>query len=227
MTESQSESEYYQYQRRFGKIVELVSNHVRRQMFANLMRAAAPSDTTRVVDVGVTADKRSDSNFFESMYPYPQNVTAVGLEDASFLEQRHPGLKFVQADALALPFEDKAFDLGVSFAVIEHLGGRQRQAQFVRELSRVCRAFFITTPNRWYPIEFHTVTPFLHWLPPATFRRLLKLLHMPFYASEETLNLLDEQTLLELLPDSVAPVKMHSRLLGPVSNLVIYARDKS
>ncbi len=27
------------------------------------------------------------------------------------------------------------------------------------------RAAFVTTPNRWFPIEVHTRIPFVHWLP--------------------------------------------------------------
>ena len=31
------------------------------------------------------------------------------------------------------------------------------------------------TPNRWFPIEFHTLLPLVHWLPPEHFRKLLVL----------------------------------------------------
>ena len=24
---------------------------------------------------------------------------------------------------------------------------------------------FVTTPNRWFPLEVHTLLPFVHWLP--------------------------------------------------------------
>ncbi len=27
------------------------------------------------------------------------------------------------------------------------------------------KGLFVTTPNRWFPIEFHTVLPLVHWLP--------------------------------------------------------------
>lgn len=218
------DSDYYQYQAPFAGLIEGVSAYARKAMFDTIMKVVQPGPDTRIVDVGVTSNQRQDSNFFERLYPYPQGITAVGLEDASFLEQQHPGLKFVQADALQLPFADKSFDVAMSFAVIEHVGSRDRQRQFIGEMCRVAKSIFITTPNRWYPLEFHTLMPFIHWLSPQTFRKLLRVLGRNFYASEDTLNLLDESSLLELLPYGASVHKFHFRLLGPISNLVLYVK---
>src|SRR5579883_881557 len=176
-----SNSEYYQYQEKVSGIAQRLSSYARKNMFASFMKELAPGADCSVVDLGVTSDQRADSNFFETFYPYPNNITAVGLEDASFLEKQFPGLKYVQANALSLPFDDKQFDIGVSWAVIEHVGSRENQKKFLNELLRVSRKSFITTPNRWYPIEFHTVTPFLHWLPPEMFRKILKKVNLEFY----------------------------------------------
>lgn len=222
MSESDDET-YYSHQARFGALVELVSTFARKRMFRSFMAAAVLCIDTTVLDVGVTSNRRADSNFFEKMYPWPDQITAVGLDDASFLEHDFPGLKFVRADALNLPFEENSFDLAVSFAVIEHIGSRERQRQFVSELNRVSRAFFITTPNRWYPLEFHTLLPFVHWLPPETFRAILRRLNFKSYAREETLNLLDEKELLALMPSGVEAGIIKFRLLGMVSNLMLYA----
>ena len=57
------------------------------------------------------------------------------------------------------------FDVVHSNAVIEHVGGRERQLAFVREALRVGRRVFLTTPNRWFPVEVHTRLPLVHWLP--------------------------------------------------------------
>lgn len=191
-------------------------------MFASLLQLAKPTSETTVLDVGVTCDRRKDSNFFEKLYPYPYNITAVGLEDASFLEEEYPGLKFVQSDGLKLPFPDKSFDLVVSLAVIEHVGNREKQQAFIQELCRVGRTCCITTPNRWYPIEFHTVLPLIHWLPPHLFRWIIRRLGKKFWAKEENLNLLDIKELLSMFPDDENILCSHYKLLGIVSNLLIY-----
>ncbi len=55
--------------------------------------------------------------------------------------------------------------------MIEHVGPRERQALFVSEAIRVARRVFVTTPNRWFPIEVHTRLPVVHWLPDAVAHR--------------------------------------------------------
>lgn len=223
MTKSiKSESSYYQHQPGLQGIVEKLALKAREKMFSSLMRLAQPHPDAQILDVGVTCDRRSDSNFFEKLYPYSHNITAVGLEDAYFLEQDFPGLKYIKADGLNLPFADKSFDLVVSFAVIEHVGSRSNQRQLIKELCRVGRTCCITTPNRWYPIELHTVLPFVHWLPLPWFRRILKWFGKDFWADENNLNPLSEKLLLAMLPEGVRVFTRHHRLFGLVSNLVFY-----
>ncbi len=62
-----------------------------------------------------------------------------------------------------------------SNAVLEHVGTRDDQLLFLREVRRVGRRVFLTTPNRHFPVEVHTRTPLLHWLPKPVFERYLRL----------------------------------------------------
>lgn len=219
-----SESGYYKNQPGLAGLVSSISMAARRKMFIQLMKHTNITQSTSILDVGVTSNRRQESNFFEKMYPYSERITAVGIEDAYFLEEEHPGLTYIKADALDLPFPDKSFDLVVSFAVIEHAGNRSKQRAFVRELCRVGKAVYITTPNRWFPIEFHTVLPLIHWLPANIFRKILLLLGMNFYAQEENLNLLTASDLRDLVPPSHSISCLHHRLFGMVSNLVFYLK---
>jgi len=212
-------------QRNVGGFISKISLHARQKMFASLMRIAKPTAETTVLDVGVTSDRREDSNFFEKLYPYSAKLTAVGLEDAAFLEQEYPGVKYIKADGLNLPFPDKSFDLVVSFATIEHVGSRQNQKAFVRELCRVSHTCFITTPNRWYPIEFHTVLPLIHWLPSQWFRTILKVIGKSFWAKEENLNLIGEIELKSMFATTSKIETSHFKLLGLISNLVLYVNN--
>jgi hypothetical protein len=66
-----------------------------------------------------------------------------------------------------LPFEDGQFDIAVSNAVIEHVGGAAQQRLFVGELARVARRVFLTAPNALFPVEHHTAIPFAHWWRPS------------------------------------------------------------
>jgi hypothetical protein len=84
-------------------------------------------------------------------------------------------VRTVRADGRELPFADGEFDVGFSNAVIEHVaGGRPGQRRFAHELCRVARRVFVTTPNRFFPLEVHTLVPFAHWLPPRPRKRVLR-----------------------------------------------------
>jgi hypothetical protein len=216
------DAKYFEQQARFSGIVEHFSKQARLKMMRSFLALAQPDAETSVLDVGVTSNRRSDSNFFERHYPHPEKITALGLDDASFLQDEYPGLQFVKGDALAMPFADQSFELATSWATIEHVGSRDRQKLFVEEMCRVSKRVLITTPNRWFPVEFHTVTPLIHWLKPPTFRGILRTLGMEFYASEETLNLLGESDFMKLVPPGVRCRTQHNRLFGLVSNLIFF-----
>jgi len=200
-----------------------LSHRPRFGIIARFLAELSPQEADSVLDLGCAALPEPLENIFEHLYPHVHRVTAVGVEDASFLEKRHPGLKFVRVPAgAALPFSDDAFDIGFSGATIEHAGSRDRQRLFLAELIRVTRRCFLTTPNRWFPLEMHTRLPLVHWLPPAACRAIMRALGFDFYAREENLNLLSASGLRALLP----PGEFRVRLLkhwsfGFPSNLIL------
>jgi SAM-dependent methyltransferase len=203
-----------------------VSLRARRLMYSLFERQFRPGPEDDVLDVGVTPDVRlRDSNAFEQFYPFTKRITATSVEDASCLEDVFPGLTFVQTSGPTLPFEDRAFTVAYSSAVLEHVGDRSAQQAFVRELLRVADGFFVAVPNRWFPLELHTMLPVLHWLPRSWHRWILARLGMDFWAQEANLNLLGAGELRALFPAGV-PVRIHRhRVLGMTSNLVAYGRS--
>jgi ubiquinone/menaquinone biosynthesis C-methylase UbiE len=72
---------------------------------------------------------------------------------------------WVAGDGRQLPFADRSFDVVFSNSVIEHVGDRASQERFAREVMRVGRGYWVQTPNRWFPVEQHLLTPLVHWLP--------------------------------------------------------------
>jgi SAM-dependent methyltransferase len=159
---------------RVASRVSLRSRERKLRLFHELLQ---PGPETTVVDVGVTDaafGAGSTNNFFEALYPWPERITAVGVTELATFAESFPQVTVVRADGRALPFADDAFDLGFSNAVVEHVaGGTDAQLQFVHELCRVARRVFVTTPNRFFPLEVHTLVPFAHWLPRGARDRVL------------------------------------------------------
>ena len=169
-----------------------IAAYQRRKMFDRFLSELGILANESILDVGVTSDQTyAASNYLEAWYPHKSTLTAAGLDDASFLCRQYPGVRFVRANGLALPFRDQSFDIVHSSAVIEHVGSFARQRAFLEECCRVARrAVFVTTPNRWFPVEFHTVMPLVHWLPKPLFRKLMRRTGRGFFAEEANLNLL-------------------------------------
>jgi hypothetical protein len=71
----------------------------------------------------------------------------------------------VVGDGRNLQFASAVFDLAFSNSVIEHVGGLNDMDRFSRELRRVGKSYYCQTPNKWFPIEPHLGTVFLHWFP--------------------------------------------------------------
>ena len=185
-------SEYYRYSRHIS-FASAISLRQRKKIFDLFMEAFKPDGNTKVLDVGVTcgSDFR-ESNFFETCYPYPKNVTCVGTEDGSYLERAGKCGKFIRVKPDArLPFADKEFDLVFSNAVLEHVGDAERRERFISEICRVGGKYFISVPYRWFPVEHHTGIPLLHYLPGPVYRKLLKALGVDYWSKEENLDFFD------------------------------------
>jgi hypothetical protein len=200
---------------------------VRQKMFRIFMEYFQPGPEMAILDVGVTSSSTyQESNYFEQLYPYPQRITCVGTEDASHLEAHYPGLRFERVQpGQPLPFDTGAFDIVFSSAVIEHVGSRAAQASFARELCRVGRAFCVTTPNRWFPVEHHSGLPLVHLLPANVYRSLLRQTRYRYWALEENLNMLTEADLAGLFPQGWQMTIKRIRVGGVCSNLVALGRS--
>jgi len=208
-----------------GSLSVRVAARVRRRMFQTFMDVFEPGPEATVLDVGATSDDSYESsNYLEALYPYKNQITACGIDDASHLEAKYPGVTFVPADGLNMPFRDQAYDFVHSSAVLEHVGSLENQVRFVRECARVARrGLFLTTPNRWFPIDYHTQLPLLHWLPKAWHRSILQSAGYGFFAKEENLNLMtaaELRTMGRHLPDYRVRLETAS-LLGWTSNLLL------
>ncbi|NLF30212.1 MAG: class I SAM-dependent methyltransferase [Planctomycetes bacterium] len=176
-----------------------VSGRNRARKWRLFLREFPPTPQAAVLDVGYAGQDYSPvENYIEKHYPYPHRLTALGVDDPAAFQRLHPQVRAVRYDGGRFPFDDGQFDVCWSNAVLEHVGGQERQVAFLREIARVARRAFITTPNRWFPIEVHTHVPLLHYLPKRLFDRLLVGLGKG-WAAGDYMHLLDGGGLRRLL----------------------------
>lgn len=205
-----------------------ISLKVRKKMYSLFEKNFL--DSQNVLDVGVTSENTApEANFFEELYPYKERITAVGVEDAQHLEEKYKGLKFIKIrPGQKLPFTDRYFDVSFSNAVIEHITDENQRQEFVNELLRVSNAVFLTTPNKYFPIELHTGMPLIHFCLPRLFNFLLNKMIISKFYNTDNLRLLNRSELKRLaertnVPFEILPVY----LFGFVSNWVLILKQKA
>ena len=119
---------------------------------------------TTVLDMGGGA-------FNWTLLPVRPKVTILDVYDHG---NKADWATYVVGDGCHTGFPGAAFDVVFSNSVIEHVGGIERQRQFAAECMRCGRGFFVQTPNKWFPVDTHTLMPFAHWLPQKAFRKLIR-----------------------------------------------------
>lgn len=91
-------------------------------------------------------------------------------------------------------------DLVISNATIEHVGNRNNQINMINNIIKLSKKYFIIiTPNRNYPIEFHTKLPLIHLMPKKIHRLILSILGYKFLSLEENLNLLKYKDIVQIM----------------------------
>jgi SAM-dependent methyltransferase len=184
------------------KVARKVSANNRKRKYRYFLELLKPLAQDKILDVGFSDKEYSkNDNYLEKYYPYKDMLTALGIEEPKEFLVRYPGVKALKYDGKIFPFKDKEFDIGWSNAVIEHVGKRQDQLLFIKELNRTCKKVFFTTPNYYFPIEIHTRVPLLHFMPKNIFDKILILIGKK-WATGNYMNLLSLNEIKYLLESS-------------------------
>jgi SAM-dependent methyltransferase len=195
----------------------LISARSRAKKHAFFLSSLSPKPEDTILDVGANAEEYSDTdNYLEKHYSHKEHITVVTLDDPTALRNLYPEITVMQGDGTNLPFDDNQFTIAYSNAVIEHVGQRDAQLAFLKELYRVSKRGYITTPNRHFPIEVHTRTPLLHlFLPKTLFDTFLSFIGKS-WATGDYMYLLSKKDLIQLSLEAglTNPVITHHRFCG-------------
>ncbi|MCI0541020.1 MAG: class I SAM-dependent methyltransferase [Verrucomicrobiales bacterium] len=139
---------------------------------------------------------------FRPVYERFAAVTVINLEPKTLDDDGTQDYRLVLGDGCQLPFSARSFDWVFSNAVIEHVGGWERQKRFAEEIRRVAsKGYFVTTPDKYFPIEPHTLCPCYQFLPVAAQKRFVR--YTPGYLTQyEEINLLSSKQLRILFPEA-------------------------
>ena len=138
-------------------------NKVRAKRLAYLLRLIdsieEENEKIKILDVGGEPIFWKDAEIDHSNF----DITLINLKQGEPIFQN---MECVVGDARDLSrFSDSSFDLVVSNSVIEHVGTWEDQTRMAQHIQRVGKRIFLQTPNYWFPVETHFVTPFFQYLP--------------------------------------------------------------
>ena len=147
-------------------------------MFLDMVDAILEQqEACRVVDLGGT--QTYWAAFEQELRSRNVLVTVINLMPQVSLSE-HVQCEVGDATDLA-GYATASFDIVHSNSVIEHLGSRSRMTAFAGEVRRLAPAFFVQTPNFWFPFDPHSRTLFFHWLPVRARVALLMRRRCGFY----------------------------------------------
>lgn len=114
----------------------------------------------RIIDIGGTLDYWQQRGWVGKP-DVEITVVNLGAQDAI-----QDNVTVKGGNALDLSeYANAAFDIAYSNSVIEHLFSLENQARMASEVQRIAKAFWVQTPNFWFPIEPHFHVPGWQWLP--------------------------------------------------------------
>ena len=155
---------------------------------------------------------------------WEKKVTVLNL----YKPDRETGLHWVKGDACHMDmFADKSFDLVYSNSVIEHVGSHIQQRLMADGIRRIGLAYWIQTPNRYFPMEPHCVFPCAQFYPRSWRIKIARHWLLSFYRMNgedpeqmESVDLLSARRLQALFPEAQI---LREKFMGLTKSLVAFS----
>ena len=202
----------------------------RTEMYRLLQKNIDKSKINSILDIGTTEeDSLESSNFFIKKFKnikIKKTISNQIIKNKSFKKKINKSITSYFSKNMIKNYKS---DLVISSATIEHVGNYKKQIKMIKNVILLTnKFFFITTPNRFYPIDFHTKIPLLHLFPKKIHRFFLNILSLKEYAKEENLNLISKYEIVNFL-DKINTKEFNIKifnikLFGLTSNLIIFGK---
>jgi SAM-dependent methyltransferase len=194
----------------------------------------SPQPEDRILDLG-----GGDGRHFGGFWSHREKVYIADIRIGALRRARNEnGFRFtvlLDEDG-QLPFPDLYFDIVFCNSVIEHVAvpkqalsecanSRQfvaqaweHQQRFANEVRRVGKKYFVQTPNKYFPLESHTLLPFVQYLPR---RQLLRIIHLSnrfwLKGTSGDFCLLTKAAVQRLFPDAYV---LEEKFMGMTKSLI-------
>jgi len=202
----------------------------REEMLLILKKKLDKNQLKSFLDVGTTEDDSlKSSNFFINKFNYIKNIKSITDQQLDKKKFSHYLKKSITENFSVEEINTFKSDLVVSSATLEHVGNFKNQSKMIKNIINLSnKFFFITTPYRFFPIDYRTKIPLLHFLPKKIHRKILSFIGLKEYAKEENLNLLDFKTVKKMIncqSNKDFEIKiLYIKLFGLISNILILGK---
>jgi len=188
-------------------IVGKLSPYFRAKRFEKFRETLQPQKNESLLDIG------GFPGTWTVQAPCLGSITTLNLGESNFNTEAFPEhhIETATGDACQLKYPDQSFDIVFSNSVIEHVSTWENQQAFAQHARRTGKKLWIQTPARCFFLEPHYLTPFIHWLPKETRRKLVRygtvwgLLSRPSQelidAAVDEIRLLNHKEMKKLFPD--------------------------
>jgi hypothetical protein len=138
-----------------------LSHRLRSRRFERFERMAAKLPRPlSILDIGGTTEFWENRGWADADGIH---ITLVNLVEG---DRRYENIVPTVGDATDLSeYDDNSFDLVFSNSVIEHLFSLRQQEAMAKEVRRLAPAYWIQTPNFWFPMEPHFLVPGWQFAP--------------------------------------------------------------
>ena len=237
MSKNHQYIDYYENKHWLSKLQTKTSFKIRKKMVSIWFLYHKINQHESIFDIGATPDcERLDSNCMIPIFQQKtKNITLFSPEKIDHLRQVFPGIKLrysISNESKVPKAKNKEFDYVTSSAVLEHVGSDTEQKRFLKKAGDIAtKGLFITTPNRFHFIEFHTKLLFIHWFPKKIHRFILRKIGLNFWEKESNLNLLSYKSFYKMARETLGQefdvvIKKVYFLFVP-SNLILIATRKN